>query len=137
MLTAIFTNEAQFGIAVLASAANQVRGGLARGIALTGDARFPSFADTPTLSEAGVPGYDLATWNVLLGPPAMPAEIQGRLNQALRAALAEPETRDKLLTAGVLAWRAPNAPVDARAFMVREGARFRAVVERTGIKLEA
>jgi tripartite-type tricarboxylate transporter receptor subunit TctC len=137
MLTAIFTGEAQFGIAVLASAANQVRGGLARGMAMTGDARFPSFPDTPTLSEAGVTGFDLATWNVLLGPPNMPAETQAALNQALRACLNEPETRDKLLTAGVLAWRAPNAPVDARAFMVREVAKFRGVVERTGVKLEA
>ncbi len=136
MLTAIFTGEAQFGIAVLASAANQVRQGLARGIAITGDARFPSFPDTPTMIEAGVPGFDLMTWNVLLGPPNMPAEAQATLNRALTAALAEPETRDKLLTAGVLAWRQPNAPADARAFMVREVARFRAVVDRTGVKLE-
>ncbi len=136
MLTAIFTGEAQFGIAVLASAANQVRGGLARGMAMTGERRFPSFPDTPTLAEAGVAGFDLETWNVLLGPPGMPAETQAALNRALRACLDEPETRDKLLTAGVLAWRAPNAPTDARGFMVREVAKFRAVVERTGVKLE-
>ena len=136
MLTAIFTNEAQFGIAVLASAANQVRGGLARGIALTGEHRFPSFAETPTLAEAGVPGYDLETWNILLGPPGMPAEVQAAVNQALRAALAEPETREKLLTAGVRAWQQPNGPAEARAFLEREVAKFRAVVDRTGVKLE-
>ena len=136
MLTAIFTGEAQFGIAVLASAANQVRQGLARGIAITGDSRFPSFPETPTLIEAGVPGFDMMTWNVLLGPPAMPAEVQAPLNRALNAALAEPETQEKLLTAGVLAWRQPNAPENARAFMVREVAKFRAVVDRTGVKLE-
>jgi tripartite-type tricarboxylate transporter receptor subunit TctC len=136
MLTAIFTGEAQFGIAVLASAANQVRQGLARGMAVTGEHRFPSFPETPTLAQAGVAGFDLETWNVLLGPPGMPAEIQAAVNQALRTCLNEPETREKLLTAGVLAWRAPNAPADARGFMVREVAKFRAVVERTGVKLE-
>ena len=136
MLTAIFTGEAQFGIAVLASAANQVRQGLARGIAITGDARFPSFPDMPTLIEAGVPGFDMTTWNVLLAPPAMPAAPLGALNRALNAALAEPQTQEKLLNAGVLAWRQPNASTDARAFMVREVAKFKAVVERTGVKLE-
>ncbi len=136
MLTAIFTGEAQFGIAVLASAAGQVRQGLARGIALTGDARFPGFPETPTLAEAGVPGYDLTTWNVLLGPPGMAAEPLAALNQALKASLAEPATAERLLTAGVLAWRQPNSPADGRAFMEREVAKFRRVVERTGVKLE-
>ena len=82
MLTAIFQGDGKFGIAVLASAAQQVRDGMVRGIAVTGDRRFPAFPELPTLAEAGVPGYDLATWNILLGPPGMPAEIQAALNRA-------------------------------------------------------
>jgi tripartite-type tricarboxylate transporter receptor subunit TctC len=136
MLQSIFTNEAQFGIAVLASAASQVRGGLARGIALTGNARFPTFPELPTLAESGVPGFDLTTWNVLMGPAGMAAEAQAGLNRALVAALAEPATAERLLTAGVTAWREPNSPADARAFMQREVAKFREVVRRTGIRLE-
>ncbi|WP_043342065.1 Bug family tripartite tricarboxylate transporter substrate binding protein [Belnapia moabensis] len=136
MLTAIFQGEGQFGIAVLASAAQQVRDGMVRGIAVTGNRRFPSFPDLPTLAEAGVPGYDIATWNILLGPPNMPAQVQAALNRALVASLAEPALQQRLLTAGVDAWTAPNAPADARAFLVREVAKFRTVVERTGVKLE-
>jgi tripartite-type tricarboxylate transporter receptor subunit TctC len=137
MLQAIFTGEAQFGIAVLASAAGQVRQGLARGIAITGTERFPSFPDMPTLVEAGVPGYDLVTWNVLLGPPGMPADVTFALNRALNASLAESGVRERLLTAGVTAWRQPNTPADGHAFMVREVGKFRQVVQRTGVKLEA
>lgn len=136
MLTAIFQGEGQFGIAVLASAAQQVRDGMVRGIAVTGDRRFPTFPDTPTLAESGVPGFDLTTWNVLLGPPGMPAPVLEALNRALNASLAEPELRQKLLSAGVDAWQQPNTPADARAFMVREVEKFRVVVERTGVKLE-
>ncbi|WP_165838779.1 Bug family tripartite tricarboxylate transporter substrate binding protein [Roseicella frigidaeris] len=136
MLTAIFQGEGQFGIAVLASAAQQIRDGMVRGIAVTGDRRFPSFPDLPTLAESGVSGYDLTTWNILLGPPAMPAEIQAALNRALNAALAEPGLRERLLTAGVEAWDRPNAPADARAFLAREVAKFRDVVQRTGVRLE-
>ena len=136
MLTAIFQGEGQFGIAVLASAAQQVRDGMVRGIAVTGDRRFPSFPDLPTLAEAGVPGYDIATWNIILGPPGMPPAVQAALNRALVAAVAEPALQQKLLTAGVDAWTAPNSPADARAFLEREVAKFRVVVERTGVKLE-
>lgn len=136
MLTAIYQGEGQFGIAVLASAAQQVRDGMVRGIAVTGDRRFPTFPDTPTLAESGVPGYDLTTWNVLLGPPGMPGPVVEALNRALNASLAEPELRQKLLNAGVDPWQQPNTPDDARAFMVREVEKFRVVVERTGVKLE-
>ncbi len=136
MLTAIFQGEGQFGIAVLASAAQQVRDGMVRGIAVTGNRRFPSFPDLPTLAEAGVPGYDIATWNIILGPPGMPAPLQAALNRALVASLAEPALQQRLLTAGVDVWTAPNAPADARAFLEQEVAKFRTVVERTGVKLE-
>ncbi|MBX6742173.1 MAG: tripartite tricarboxylate transporter substrate binding protein, partial [Acetobacteraceae bacterium] len=136
MLTAIYQGEGQFGIAVLASAAQQVRDGMVRGIAVTGDRRFPTFPDTPTLAESGVPGYDLTTWNVLLGPPGMPKPVVETLNRALNASLAEPELRQKLLNAGVDPWQQSNTPDDARAFMVREVEKFRVVVERTGVKLE-
>ncbi|MDN3568159.1 Bug family tripartite tricarboxylate transporter substrate binding protein [Paeniroseomonas aquatica] len=136
MLTAIFQGEGQFGIAVLASAAQQVRDGMVRGIAVSGNRRFPSFPELPTLAEAGVPGYDLVTWNLILGPPNMPAAVQEALNKALVAALAEPALRQRLLTAGVEAWAEPNGPAEARAFLTREVAKFRTVVERTGVKLE-
>ncbi|WP_165943337.1 Bug family tripartite tricarboxylate transporter substrate binding protein [Roseicella aquatilis] len=136
MLTAIFQGQGQFGIAVLASAAQQVRDGMVRGIAVTGERRFPSFPDLPTLSESGVKGYDLTTWNILLGPPGLPDGIQAALNRALVAALAEPALRERLLTAGVEAWDRPNGPAEARAFLEREVEKFRMVVQRTGVKLE-
>ena len=136
MLTAIFQGEGQFGIAVLASAAQQIRDDMVRGIAVTGERRFPSFPDLPTLAESGVAGYDLTTWNILLGPPGMPAEIQATLNRGLNAALAEAGLRERLLTAGVEAWDRPNSPQDARAFLAREVEKFRGIVQRTGVRLE-
>ena len=60
------------------------------------------------LAEAGVPGYDLVTWNLILGPPNMPVAVQEALNKALVASLAEPALRQRLLTAGVEAWTEAN-----------------------------
>jgi len=136
MLQAIITGEAQFGIAALASATQQVRDGLVRGIAVTGAARFPTFPDIPTLAESGVPGFEFEIWYILVGPAGVPAPVAERVNRALVATLAEEPIRQRLLAAGHDTWRAANTPADARAFLVRELEKYRTVVERTGVRLQ-
>ncbi|MBL6453772.1 tripartite tricarboxylate transporter substrate binding protein [Belnapia sp. T6] len=135
MLQAIHTGEAQFGIAALASANAMVKEGLVRGIAVTGQRRFPTYPDTPTLAESGVPNFDFDTWFALVGPPGMPEPVAGAINRALVAALAEDPLRDRLMAAGHDAFRGPNGLPEARAFMVSEVAKYREVVARTGIRL--
>ena len=136
MLQAIITGEAQFGIAALASATQQVREGLVRGIAVTGSARFPTFPDVPTLAESGVSGFEFEIWYVLLGPAGIPEPVAERVNRALVATLAEEPVRERLLAAGHDTWRRPNTPGDARAFLARELEKYRLVVERTGVRLQ-
>jgi tripartite-type tricarboxylate transporter receptor subunit TctC len=136
MVESIARGETQWGVAVLASAAGQVRDGRVRGLAVTGLERFPSFPDIPTLNEGALPGFDLENWFAVIGPRGLPEAVTARLNQAIRTALAEPQLRERLITAGVAPWTRPNTPADAEAFFRAELAKFRAVVERTGVKLE-
>lgn len=133
---AIHQGQGQWGVAVLASAAGQIRGGLVRPLALTSPERFPTFPEIPTLAESGLPGFDLQTWNVILGPPDMPAAVAERLNQAINAALTQEEFRNRLIENGVAPWRQANGLADARAFLVREVAKFQDVVKQTGVRLE-
>jgi tripartite-type tricarboxylate transporter receptor subunit TctC len=136
MLQAILTGEAQFGIAALASANAMVREGVVRGIAVTGPRRFPTYPDTPTLAESGVPDFDFDTWFILVGPPGMPAPAATAINRALVASLAEDPLRDRLMAAGHDAFRGPNGLPEAAAFIQREMAKYREVVARTGVRLE-
>lgn len=136
MLTAIHQGEGQFGIAVLASAAGQVRDGLVRGLAVTSRERFPSFPEIPTLGEAAIPGFEMTTWNMIVGPPNMPPAIVAQLNRALGATVGEAPIRDRLLTAGVSAWSGANTPEGARDFLAAEVAKYRDVVARTGVRLQ-
>jgi len=136
MLTAIHQGEGQFGIAVLASAAEQIRSGLVRGLAVTSRDRFPAFPDLPTLAEGALPGFELTTWNMIIGPPGMPAPLVARLNAALVAAIAEPALAERFLTAGVRIWTQPNTPETTRAFLESEVRRYQEVVQRTGVRLE-
>lgn len=136
MVESIARGETQWGVAVLASAAGQVRDGRVRGVAVTGLERFPSFPDIPTLNEGALPGFDLENWFAIIGPPRMPAAVVERLNGAIRASIAEPQLRERLLVAGVSPWTRANAPADATAFFRSELAKFRQVVDRTGVRLE-
>ncbi len=136
MLTAIHQGEGQFGIAVLASAAQQVRDGMVRGLAVTSRERFPAFPDIPTLHEAAVPGFEMTTWNMIIGPPRMNPATLATLNRALAATVAEPAIRERLLGAGVAAWSGANTPEVARDFMQAEVRKYQDVVRQTGIRLE-
>jgi tripartite-type tricarboxylate transporter receptor subunit TctC len=136
MVESIARGETQWGVAVLASAAGQARDGRVRPVAVTGLERFPSFPDVPTLNESALPGFDLENWFAVIGPRGMPDAVVAQLNAAIRAAIAEPQLRERLLIAGVAPWTRPNAPADATAFFRAELAKFRQVVDRTGVKLE-
>jgi tripartite-type tricarboxylate transporter receptor subunit TctC len=136
MVESIARGETQWGVAVLASAAGQVRDGRVRGVAVTGLERFPSFPDIPTLAEGVLPGFDLENWFAVIGPRGLPQDVVARLNRAIREAIADPALRERLLVAGVAPWTRPNAPTDAEAFFRSELAKFRQVVDRTGIRLE-
>jgi len=136
MLQSIATGEAQFGIAAIASANAMAREGLVRPVAVTGARRFPTYPEVPTLAESGVPGFEFDSWFILVGPPGMPPPVAGEINRALVACLHEDALRDRLLAAGHDAWRAPNGLAEARAFITAEQVKYRAVIARTGIRLE-
>ena len=63
-------------------------------------ARLPTLPATPTLAEAGLPGFAFSAWGALLAPAGTPPEIVDKLNQAANAALADPEVRKQLTDLG-------------------------------------
>jgi tripartite-type tricarboxylate transporter receptor subunit TctC len=136
MVESIAKGETAWGVAVLASAAAQIRGGRVRGIALTGLERFPAFPDIPTLAESGIPGFDLGNWFSVLGPPRMPAPVTEALNRAINESLRQPQLVERFVNAGITPWTRANAPADTRAFFVAELEKFKGVVERTGVRME-
>ncbi len=136
MVQAIFTGETQFGIAAIASATSLMREGRVRPIALLGPRRFPLYPDIPTLGEIGIPGFDEAVFFMLIAPAGLPPRVTQALNRALVATLAEAPVRERLLQAGHQPPDGPNTPETTRAYMVQQVALHRAMVERTGVRLQ-
>ena len=63
-----------------------------KALGITATRRNPSAPDIPTMAEAGLPGYEFTTWQILAAPKATPAPIVATLNDKLRAALRAPDT---------------------------------------------
>jgi len=78
------------------SSAALVRAGQLRALAVTTERRIDAFPDLPTVAEAGVPGYAIATWYGIWAPARTPAPIVGRLQAAIAEVLADPATRTRL-----------------------------------------
>ena len=137
MVESIARGETAWGVAVLASAAAQVRDNRVRGIAITGLERFPAFPDMPTLAESGMPGFDIGNWFAVVGPPRLPAPVTEALNRAINSALRDQQLKDRFLVAGITPYTRANTPADTRAFFQAELDKFKGVVDRTGVRMES
>lgn len=86
--------------ASLSSAMPQLRTNKIRALGVTTSARSPALPDIPTISEAGLTGYELAGWYGIVAPAKMPKAIVAQLNEALAKVLANPQVRAHLLEQG-------------------------------------
>ena len=77
-----------------------IRSGKLRVLAVTGLRRSPELPEVPTVSESGVPGYEVSPWYGLLAPAGTPRAIVARLALEATRIVRAPETREKLSQQG-------------------------------------
>jgi tripartite-type tricarboxylate transporter receptor subunit TctC len=103
-----------------------------RALAVTSAERSPAFPQLPTVSEAGVPGYDAQSWYGLFAPAGTPPEVIARLNKSAVVAV-QSETFKKLaVNEGLVLVASPPDELD-RYFHTEEE-RWRKVIQDAGIK---
>ena len=109
-----------------------VKAGTLRVLAVLSEKRSPIFPDAPTIAESGFPGFEASVWYGVVGPPALPAPIVARLHQEVQKALAAPDVRERLASAG-----GDVAPGSAAMFadMLRsEQQRYARLIRESNIK---
>jgi tripartite-type tricarboxylate transporter receptor subunit TctC len=116
----------------LAAAKGAIDAGAVKAFAQTGTTRSTALPQVPTFVEAGLPDFDVGSWNVLLAPKGTPAEVVARLKTEVAAALATPQVRDLLKTQGV----EPPRSTDPAAFLADEEKKFERLVRETGVTME-
>jgi len=111
-----------------------VQSGKLRAIAVTGAARSSLLPDVPTVSEAGLPGFDVTSWYGVFGPAGLPAGIVAKLNSQIGSAVTAPDVRERLAALG--AEPSVKAPEEFSRYVRQEIAKWAKVVKDSGAKAE-
>ena len=103
VLTALRTGEIDAAFEILGPMLPQLQAKVVRALAVTSDRRFAALPEVPTMREAGVADYEVASWNALAAPAKTPAAVIDKLNAAANEALQSPAVQQRLLGLGVRA----------------------------------
>jgi tripartite-type tricarboxylate transporter receptor subunit TctC len=99
-ISATLGGQTEFAFATTGDVLAHIRGGKLRALAVTSAKRIPALADTPTMIEAGVAGYEATAWFALFAPAGTPREIVARLNAVAAKALDTDDVRERLAPQG-------------------------------------
>ncbi len=108
-----------------------VKSGKLKALAITSDKRSPLLSNVPTLTESGVTGANVYSWQAIAGPKVMPADVKSKLSTALKASLDDKSVRDRFVDVGfeIVA----STPEQFAKFQASEFARWKRVIETRGI----
>jgi tripartite-type tricarboxylate transporter receptor subunit TctC len=103
-----------------------------RPIAATGPVSTEMLPGTPTVAQAGVPSYEVTSWNSMWAPAGTPKEVLALLHKTLQEVLADPEVKRRALELGIAA--RGSTPEDAEERMKADIEKWRKVIEVAGIE---
>jgi tripartite-type tricarboxylate transporter receptor subunit TctC len=118
--------------APLNAALPHVNGGKAVALAVSSAQRSALLPNVPTVAEQGYPGFDYTLWVGLWGPANLPAEIAAKINKDVLAALAAPDTRERLTKLGTAPGNLSLA--EFNAFVRKEIEDTQKILQAAGIK---
>jgi tripartite-type tricarboxylate transporter receptor subunit TctC len=128
----IIAGNADVSFQNLGSITQHVKAGKMKILAVTGSSRDPAVPNVPTLTEAGVPGIEVYSWQAFVAPKGLPQNVKARLIPALQAAIKHPDTVKRFNEIGFEV--VGNTPAEFDRFLSEEINRWKQVVDQGGIK---
>jgi len=113
-------------------AVGMIQTGKVRPIGISTKTRIAAFPDIPPIAEAGVPGFDAASWQMLVTPAKTPRPIVDKLHNELMSILAMSEIKDQITTGGMLPMDNPSIE-GLQDFVKSEIVRWGKVVQQAGL----
>ena len=104
-----------------------INAGKLRALAITSDKRSPLLKDVPTLAETGIRGVDVVSWQAVVAPRGLPADVRTRMHDAITAALDDARLKEQFSALGfeIVA----STPEQFAAFQQRENTRWKQLIE--------
>lgn len=135
VLVDVASGQIELAVNSIAATMPLVRSGRLRALAQTGSKRSPVAAEVPTMQEAGIRGYEVTTWYMIVGPEGLSPEVVKTLHAAAVKALDQPDVQKQLGDAGVDE-RIGSTPTEAARFLKAEGERWAKVIRAANIVLD-
>jgi tripartite-type tricarboxylate transporter receptor subunit TctC len=132
-LNDVVAGHIDFMFCDFASAQGMLQGGKVRPLGVTTAARIPAYQDIPPINEAGVAGYDVAAWFMVVTTGKSPSTVVDKLHGELKTILAKPEVQEQLLKLSLLPMETRSV-AEMQGFVKSEIVRWGKVVEAAGIK---
>ena len=130
----LLAGQVQLASMGLPVAVPHVQSSKLRAIAVTGAARSPLLPEVPTVSEAGLPGFEVTSWYGVFGPAGLPADIVAKLNSEIGSAVTAPDVKERLAALG--AEPSVKAPDEFARYVRQEITKWAKVVGDSGAKAE-
>ena len=133
VLTDLLGGQVQITMDAASVTITQIKAGKLKAIAVTGKARLASLPDVPTFEQAGF-SVDAGGFQGVMAPAGTPPEAVAKLSQALNAALAQPEIKEKFTAAGLDT--VSSTPAEFGAFIRAEIVKWGRVAKEANIKID-
>ncbi len=109
------------------------RSGQVRVLGSSGAKRSAAAPDVPTITESGVPGYEVESWQGLFAPAKTPPDLVQKMNAGVIAALADPGLINKLAYTAYTV--TPSSPDELRSFLKHETEKWSAIIKTAGLRI--
>lgn len=134
LTTDLIAGETALTITGIPTLLPHVKSGKLRALAVSSAKRSAAVPELPTISEAGLPGYDATAWYGVLAPAKTPKEIIGKLNAAINKSMKEPDVAERLAAEGIET--VGSTPEELAAFIKSETERWAKVMKAAGVKAQ-
>jgi tripartite-type tricarboxylate transporter receptor subunit TctC len=136
MLNDLLGGQVELAMSGAAAPLPHVKAGKLRVLGIGDDQRSPSLPEFPTLSEAGIPGFQTLQWSGMYAPQGTPRPVIERINREVLAILADPVFRQQMVDAGFDVVNGPNTPEHWGALVASEVTKWSRIAKMVGLKAD-
>ncbi len=126
----VSTGQVTFMFDQMTAAVPLIQAGKLKVLAVTTAKRIPISPSTPTMMEAGVPNFEMFSWQAVYAPKGTPRAVVDTLSTEIAKALRQPDVREKLTGLGMEV--VGGSPAELAALMAKEIPRWAALVKKSG-----
>jgi len=136
MLNDLLGGQVELAMSGAAAPLPHVKAGKLRVLGIGDDQRSPSLPEFPTLSEAGIPGFQTLQWSGMYAPQGTPRPIIDRVNREVIGILGDPVFKQQMVDAGFDVVNGPNTPERWGALVASEVAKWSRIAKMVGLKAD-